>query len=230
VNLTSRPLKNPQAAQSCVKNQLKILMYWHVHCGFSRRWPFWPGTTSPILALSCTRLRLFQQPARWIRTGLLLALVAVGSVHADDSVPAWNQLTGDQQRVLQRFSEDWDALPAERRQRMATGANRWLKMTPEQRQQARGRLGKWQQLSPDQRRRTRQQFNRYRQMSPEDQARVQKNFRRFRDLPPERREKLRRRWENMTPEQRDSARERMQQRKHRPPEADQPRGSDRGQD
>ena len=46
---------------------------------------------------------------RWIRTGLLLALVAVGSVHADDSVPTWNQLTEDQQRVLQGFSADWDA-------------------------------------------------------------------------------------------------------------------------
>ncbi len=41
---SSRLLKNPQAAQYCVKNRLEMLMYWCVHSAFS-----------PILALSCAR-------------------------------------------------------------------------------------------------------------------------------------------------------------------------------
>jgi len=41
-------LKNPQAAHYGVKNRLKMLVYWRVHSAFS-----------PILALSCTRLSLF---------------------------------------------------------------------------------------------------------------------------------------------------------------------------
>jgi hypothetical protein len=52
LNPTSRLLKTPQAAQYCVKNRLTMLMYWRVH-----------SACSPVLALSCTRLRGFQQPA-----------------------------------------------------------------------------------------------------------------------------------------------------------------------
>ncbi len=161
----------------------------------------------------------------WIQTGLLLVLIVAGPALGDDAVPIWDQLTGEQQRVLQRFSGDWDTLPAERRQRMATGANRWLNMTPEQRKQARGRLNKWRQLSPEQRRRARQQFHRYRQMSPEDQARVRKNFQRFRHMSPERRHELRRRWEKMTPEQREHALQRIKQHRQKPPRASKPHGS-----
>jgi len=47
----SRLLKKSHAAQSGVNNWLTMLMYWRVHCA-----------CSPIFALSCTRLRLFQQP------------------------------------------------------------------------------------------------------------------------------------------------------------------------
>ena len=55
------PLHKAQTGQYCVKNRLKMLMYWRVHCAFSS-----------ILALSCalkemplgrTRLSLLQYAA-----------------------------------------------------------------------------------------------------------------------------------------------------------------------
>ena len=48
----SSVLKSPQAAQYGVKNGLKSLVYWRVHCIFSA-----------TFSLSCTHLRLFQQAA-----------------------------------------------------------------------------------------------------------------------------------------------------------------------
>jgi len=60
----NRLLKNPHAAPYGVTNRLKMLMYWRVHCAFS-----------PLCALSCTRLKLFQQPVKGTQLAGWAALV-----------------------------------------------------------------------------------------------------------------------------------------------------------
>jgi hypothetical protein len=128
----------------------------------------------------------------------------------------WSSLSGDQQKLLGKFSQNWSSLPAERQQALARGSQRWLSMSPEQRGEAQQRFQRWHSLSPEQRSTLRERWEKFRSLPPNQQAAVRQNFRRFQSLPPERRQFLRERWRNATPAERQQmiqrARERQMER------------------
>ena len=70
----------------------------------------------------------------------VLALLFSGASFAADETD-WNNLSGDQQAVLDRFADDWDSFSDTRRERLIKGAERWTSMTAEQREAAQGRFG-----------------------------------------------------------------------------------------
>jgi hypothetical protein len=86
-------------------------------------------------------------------TGLLAAvmLLAWGGT-AIAAAPAWNELSTEQQAVLESVRDRWDTLPEARRETLLRGAERWQQMTPEARDNARARLDRWRQLDARQRR------------------------------------------------------------------------------
>ena len=114
----------------------------------------------------------------------------------------WSRLSGEQQKLLGKFSEKWNTLPPERQQALARGSDRWLAMSPDQRGQAQQRFQRWHSLPPDQRRALRDRWERFQTLPPDQQAAVRQNFRRFRQLPPEKRQMLRERWHNASPAER----------------------------
>ena len=139
---------------------------------------------------------------------MALLLFAALPAFAEDAQQAarpgveWSSLSPDQQRLLDRYKDNWDELPHERQRNLARGSKRWLSMSPEERSVASKRLEHWRDLSPQQRRMLRDRWLRFQSLSPEEQKAVRENFRRFRDLPPEQRRALRQRWNEATPEER----------------------------
>ena len=77
-----------------------------------------------------------------------------GAPAADDPI-AWNQLSPEEQQVLQPFGEKWQQLSPEQQRRLQKGARRWATLTPEERGRVRERLQRWKQMSPQQRARAR---------------------------------------------------------------------------
>ena len=78
------------------------------------------------------------------RQGLAAALVLILALLCASQVLAqpFNELSPQQQQVLQPFAKDWDSLPREKQDRLRKGAERWLNMSPEQRDEAKQRLKK----------------------------------------------------------------------------------------
>jgi len=124
---------------------------------------------------------------RIMRASLRIAVVLLGlplALSAVADAPLWNQLSPDQQRVLDKHAQEFDSMPEQRRQRLADNAARWNSLTPEQKREARARYQGLRELSPEQRQDLRQ---------------------RWQALAPEQRQRLRRRLAEMTPEQRQAA-------------------------
>src|SRR5882724_7262323 len=120
---------------------------------------------------------------------------------ASQGVP-WSNLSGEQQKLLGKFSGDWNTLPPERQQALARGSDRWLQMSPDQRGQAQQRFQQFRSLPPEQRNALRDRWQRFQSLPQDQQAAVRQNFRRFKQLPPERRQMLRQRWQSASPAER----------------------------
>ena len=125
------------------------------------------------------------------------------------AAPDWDQLSPDQQRILDelKLAERWDALPEARRERLLKGLSHWQKMTPAERHIARKNLKRWRKLPPEQRKALRQRLRRYLQLPPDKRRLVREQARQFRQLPPERRRQLRERWRRLSPAERRHTRE-----------------------
>lgn len=135
---------------------------------------------------------------------ILIVLAMGGVVYAQtdgQSIP-WQQLTQEEQQVLNKFGDRWDQLPPERQQRLLNGARQWSNMDSDQRSQARQRFQQWQQMKPDEQARLRERFDRFRQLPPEQREAIRNARQWFRSLPPARRQELREQWRNMSPDER----------------------------
>jgi hypothetical protein len=103
------------------------------------------------------------------------------------SVPAWRELTPEQQEKLAPLRERWDQMPASRRvhalERMERRA-RWDAMTPEQRD------------------RLRHGARNFRDLPPELREKMRESMKVVRQLPEAQRNELQQRWRAMDPEQR----------------------------
>ncbi len=110
-----------------------------------------------------------------------------GSLPEGVSVPAWSELTPEQQEKLAPLRNRWDQMPASRRvhalERMERRA-RWEAMTPEQRD------------------RLRHGARNFRDLPPELREKMRESMQVVRQLPEAQRNELKQRWRAMDPEQR----------------------------
>ncbi|MEO8002622.1 MAG: DUF3106 domain-containing protein [Arenimonas sp.] len=100
------------------------------------------------------------------------------------SVPSWKQLTAEQQKDLQNFSQRWDTMPASRRVQILERYERWKSLPPKKREALREGVQNFQEMTPKQRQNMRE------------------SMRYIRTLPPEGQKRLRRLWASLTPQQR----------------------------
>lgn len=68
---------------------------------------------------------------------LALWMLAPAAFAADARGVPWEQLSGEEQRLLKPFEQRWGGLAPERQERLRQGAQRWSSMTPEERSRAR---------------------------------------------------------------------------------------------
>ena len=100
------------------------------------------------------------------------------------SVPSWKQLSAEQQKDLQHFSQRWDMMPASRRVQILERYDRWKKLPLEKREALREGVQNFQEMTPRQRQNMRE------------------SMRYVRTLPPEEQKRLRRLWASLSPQQR----------------------------
>jgi hypothetical protein len=132
---------------------------------------------------------------------LLLAFAAAGaSAHSEDptrhghdrvpegvAVPAWSELTPEQQEKLAPLRDRWDQMPASRRVHALERVER---------------RARWDALSPEQRERLRDGARNFRDLPPELREKMRASMQVVRSLPEEERRELKERWRAMDPEQR----------------------------
>ncbi len=112
------------------------------------------------------------------------AFAQPSSVPQGVSVPSWKQLSAEQQKDLQNFSQRWDSMPASRRVQILERYERWKSLPPKQREALREGAQNFQEMTPKQRQNMRE------------------SMRYIRTLPPEEQKRLRRFWTTLTPQQR----------------------------
>jgi hypothetical protein len=126
-----------------------------------------------------------------LRTLIFVLCLFASSVFAQQStvpqgvsVPSWKQLTAEQQKDLQNFSQRWDSMPASRRVQILERYERWKSLPPKKREALREGAQNFQEMTPKQRQNMRE------------------SMRYLRTLPPEEQKRLRRLWTTLTPQQR----------------------------
>lgn len=126
-----------------------------------------------------------------LRTLFFIAFLFAGSLSAQSavvpqgvSVPSWKQLTVQQQKDLQNFSQRWDLMPASRRVQILERYERWKKLPPKKRDALREGAQNFQEMTPKQRQNMRE------------------SMRYIRTLPPDEQKRLRRLWSALAPQQR----------------------------
>lgn len=118
---------------------------------------------------------------------LLLAIAsaqAAPAVPEQVTVPAWKELSEQQQADLSHLAGRWDRLPASRRVLILE------------------RYSRWKHLPAHEREALREGARNFRQMSPRQREKMRMSMDAVRALPREQQRRLRRQWGSMTPQQR----------------------------
>jgi hypothetical protein len=82
--------------------------------------------------------------------------------------PLWSELTAAQQRVLEPFAAQWNALPLSEKRAWADLAGRFPKMKPDARKRVEQRVVEWAALTPEQRRLARANYRLAQQVAREN--------------------------------------------------------------
>ena len=80
----------------------------------------------------------------WLAALLGMLIMPLSILAAEGGID-WNQLSVDEQKVLQPFADRWQELNPQQQQRLQKGAGRWATLTPDQRQRVKERLKNWKQ-------------------------------------------------------------------------------------
>ncbi len=116
---------------------------------------------------------------------LLLTLGAAAAAPGQNPVPAWRELSPDQQQLLSPFKDEWNSLPADRRELLSNNSRKWLDLSPEEQSQVREQFKQWQQMPPEQQDRIRHSYDLYKGLPEDQRLQVQDSWRRFRKVTPE---------------------------------------------
>ena len=120
---------------------------------------------------------------------LAITLVAGTSAFAADTPkgPSWQQLTVEQQGILEPLQESWDSLSIARKRKWIEVTKRYPRLKPQEQGRLRVQMKDWAALTPEQRREARDAY------------------RKFAELPVEQRQAVRERWERAQEEKRREA-------------------------
>jgi hypothetical protein len=128
------------------------------------------------------------------RLRLASALLAIAASVACSNALAqtWEQLTPDEQRVLEPLKDDWPNIEPARRKKWLEITKRYNRMSPEQQDRLQTRMRQWAALSPAERKQ------------------VRERYKKLQDMPPERREEIIRKWreyDSLTDQEKDTLRQ-----------------------
>lgn len=134
-----------------------------------------------------------------------LALGDIGSVKStlnsglsDDSskdshapIKSWDQLTGDERKVLAPLGSEWDTLRPWQREKMLDIAKDYPSMDAQKQQLVQKRLNSWSRMTPYERENARKRYQQFHSLSDHKKAEVRKKWAEHKKLPEAEREKLR---------------------------------------
>lgn len=122
-----------------------------------------------------------------VALALLIAVLALGPVRAEDRSPSWNSLTPAQKQVLAPLQRDWSSIEPARRQKWLEVAARYPQMPADERERLQARMSEWARMTPAQRAAARQQFQEVRRVPDEER---QARWQAYQSLTPEERDSL----------------------------------------
>jgi hypothetical protein len=125
---------------------------------------------------------------------------------------SWQQLSPEQQQVLDDVKGSWEQLPPGRQVALANGAKRFIGMNATERDQANQRFAEWRKLSERERVEIGERFRLFRGLPPSEKQRLRQAARRFDRMNQEQRQQMRERFQQLTPAQRAQLREQMRER------------------
>ena len=106
------------------------------------------------------------------------------------SGPAWAELNGEHQAVLEPLKDTWDDLDADRKRKWLGIAKRYPKMKPEAQARVQKRMQLWANLSPEQRRQARENYRAIAKVPPEKRKSLREQWAAYQALTPGERERL----------------------------------------
>ncbi len=106
------------------------------------------------------------------------------------SGPAWAELNGEQQAVLEPLKDTWDDLDTDRKRKWLGIAKRYPKLKPEAQARVQKRMQLWANLSPEQRRQARENYRAIAKVPPEKRKTLREQWAAYQALTPGERERL----------------------------------------
>ena len=134
-----------------------------------------------------------------ISTFLMTNTILSGQVFAEKkSVIPWTELTQEEQKLLNRYSDTWQGFSPKRQDRLRRGARRWRETDFNERKLARKRMELWEKISPENRENIRNRFEEYQQLPETEREKLVKARRWFMKLPFHKQKDLRRLWKRIS--------------------------------
>ena len=120
---------------------------------------------------------------------LLLAMTVSAATPAK-KLPAWQELSVEQQAVLAPLSSGWDGFNSQRKKMWIDIATRYPGMTAEDQAKVQRRMQRWVKLSQEERTTVRENYKKLKQLPPEKKQSLTQEWDEYRKLPEEQRAKL----------------------------------------
>jgi Protein of unknown function (DUF3106) len=129
------------------------------------------------------------QAARGVIVALLL-VCAAAAFAAEPKGPSWQQLTSQQQGILEPLQESWDNLSGARKRKWIEVAKRYPRLNPQEQGRLRVRMKDWATLSPEQRREARDAYRKFDTLPPDQKQVVREKWEQYQQLQQEKRREL----------------------------------------
>jgi hypothetical protein len=91
-------------------------------------------------------------------------------------IPAWRELTTQQQQVLAPVADEWDKMSAVQRKHLLGVAKHYHGMKPEEQQRVQTRLKDWAKLTPEQRKAAREKYQKLKKLPPEKRHEIKQKW------------------------------------------------------
>lgn len=128
----------------------------------------------------------------WTRVLLLVVTVSLGS-YAMAGTVKWEELSRQEQTVLQAFQSEWAGLPDNKQKAL----RRWAAKPADERARIKQRYQEWKQLDAQQQQNISKALKRYRVLSAEQKAKLKTWYKWVQQLPADERRALKAKWAQM---------------------------------